>query len=285
MPTVIREVERMQRAVRAAREKGNRVGVVPTMGALHDGHLSLIRIALEHAAYVVVSLFVNPTQFAPQEDLERYPRPFDRDIALATDAGAHCIFAPAVEEMYPPGFATTVAVEGLTSVLEGASRPAHFRGVTTIVTKLFMCTSPDIAVFGQKDGQQVAVIKRMVADLDIPVEIIVGPTVREPDGLALSSRNQYLSAEERREAPVLFQALQTAQRSVAAGERACSRIVDAIHAEIGAGSRGIVDYISVADAGTLKEQVQLQAGARVMISLAVRFGTTRLIDNVLLDVP
>ncbi len=275
----------MQETAREVRLKGKRIGVVPTMGALHQGHLSLIRLACHHADYVITTIFVNPTQFSPQEDLERYPRPFEKDVELAGGAGSHCIFAPAVGEMYPPGFETSVMVDHLTAVLEGASRPTHFRGVTTIVTKLLLCTQPDLAVFGQKDGQQVAVIKRMTVDLNLPVEILIGPTIRETDGLALSSRNAYLTPEQRNQAPILYRALRLGEDLISGGERSCAAVLERVHDMITRGSTGAVDYVSIADAGTLDEQVILQSRTRVMVSLAVRFGTTRLIDNVIVPVP
>jgi len=285
MARILRDVAAMQDASRALRKQGQRIAVVPTMGALHEGHLSLIRLAVSVADSVITTIFVNPTQFAPGEDLIRYPRPFDRDVALASDAGAAYIFAPSVEAMYPSGFTTSVSVEGLTSVLEGASRPTHFRGVTTVVTKLFQCTLPDVAVFGQKDGQQVAVIKHLVKDLNIPVEIVVGPIIREPDGLAMSSRNVFLTPQERAQAPVLHRALVLGEGMMHAGERASEEIINRMKALIGAESQGAIDYVSVADAESLEEQKMLGSGRRVMVSLAVRFGTTRLIDNIVTDVP
>ncbi len=285
MARILRDVAAMQDTSRALRKEGQRIAVVPTMGALHEGHLSLIRLAASLADSVIATIFVNPTQFAPGEDLDRYPRPFDRDVALASDAGAGYIFAPTVEVMYPSAFATSVSVEGLTSVLEGASRPTHFRGVTTVVTKLFECTLPDVAVFGQKDGQQVAVIRRLVKDLNIPVEIVVGPIIREPDGLAMSSRNVFLTPRERAQAPALHRALVLGEEMMHAGERASEVIISRMKALIGAESEGAIDYVSVADAESLEEQNVLASGRRVMVSLAVRFGTTRLIDNIVTDVP
>ncbi len=285
MSTIVREVRAMQEYSRAERRAGRSIAVVPTMGALHEGHCSLIRLAREHADRVVTSIFVNPTQFAPGEDLERYPRPFERDVERASSAGADAIFAPPVEELYPAGYATNVTVDGLTSVLEGAARPTHFRGVTTIVTKLLLCTLPDVAVFGQKDGQQVAVLRRMVADLNFPVRIVVGPTVREPDGLAMSSRNVYLSERERAEAPVLYRALRLGEEAIRNGERNAAAIQNVMRGIIAEHSRGRIDYCSIADSGSLSEQAELKRDSTVMISLAVRFGTTRLIDNVIVTVP
>lgn len=279
MLEVQRNVKEMQRRSRMLREAGKRIGVVPTMGYLHEGHLSLIRIARDHADVVITTLFVNPAQFGPTEDLARYPRDFDRDCALAEKAGTAILFAPDTENMYPEGYSTYVTVEGITDVLEGKSRPGHFRGVATIVTKLFNITNPHVAVFGQKDAQQVAVIRRMVEDLNIDVELIIGPIVREPDGLAMSSRNTYLSPIERKEAVVLSHALAFAERSIKNGERHSAAILLGMRQVITASSSGKVEYLSCADNRTLRELEHLERGDHVLISMAVRFGTTRLIDN------
>jgi pantoate--beta-alanine ligase len=285
MPTVIRDPAVMQRAALDLRAQGKRIGLVPTMGALHEGHLALIRRARVLADAVIATIFVNPLQFAPAEDLARYPRPFERDVASAGLAGAAIVFAPEDGAIYPPGFQTSVLVEAVTAVLEGAARPAHFRGVTTVVAKLFNLTQPHVAVFGQKDGQQVVVIRRMVRDLNIPVELEVLPTVREADGLAMSSRNAYLTPAERREAPVLYEALEEACRLVAGHERRAAGVRERMAGLIAGRSTGAVEYISIADAETLEELTELRQGVRIMISLAVRFGTTRLIDNAPLEVP
>ncbi len=285
MSTIVREPQAMQEASRAVRQSGRTIAVVPTMGALHEGHRSLIRLARERADCVITTIFVNPTQFAPGEDLDRYPRPFERDAAVAADAGTDFLFAPTVEAMYPPGYSTNVVVNGLTLVLEGASRPTHFAGVATVVTKLLQCTLPDLAVFGQKDGQQVAVIRRMVADLNFPVEILVGPIVREPDGLAMSSRNVFLSVRERAEAPVLHRALRLGEELILNQERDAAGVRERMRKLISSESGGAIDYISIADAASLEEQSRLQSGKSMMISLAVRFGTTRLIDNIIVTIP
>jgi pantoate--beta-alanine ligase len=282
--TLIRDPLEMQRKAESARASGKRICVVPTMGALHEGHLSLIRIGRTHADTLITTIFVNPTQFAEGEDFERYPRPLTQDVAHAREAGTDILFLPERDAIYPPSFATSVAVEGLTEVLEGKSRPGHFRGVTTIVTKLFHLTKPHFAVFGQKDAQQVAVIRRMVADLNFDVEIIVGPTVRETDGLALSSRNAYLSPDERRAAPVLFQSLKRAETLIAAGERSHDAIVREMQRHIEQNCAGIIDYVSVADCETLRETAEIAPGQSVLVSLAVTFGRTRLIDNTLIRV-
>ena len=279
----IREPHHMQETAIRLRIEGRRIGVVPTMGALHEGHCALIRRARECADIVVTTIFVNPTQFAAGEDLSRYPRPFEDDVRKAESSGADYVFAPSVETMYPSGFSTSVVVEGVTSVLEGAFRPTHFKGVTTVVAKLFQLTLPHVAVFGQKDGQQVAVIRKMIADLNIPVDLDIVPTIRESDGLALSSRNVYLSAEHRAEAPILYRAMVLASEMIGGGERSADVIRREVIRTITSGSSAVVDYVSVADAGTLVEASVIVPGQSLMLSLAARFGTTRLIDNILLQ--
>jgi pantoate--beta-alanine ligase len=275
--TTIRDV---RERVGAARRGGRAVGLVPTMGALHEGHLSLVRRARADGGLVVVSLFVNPTQFGRGEDFDRYPRDRERDTALAGDAGADLLFAPDVAEVYPAGFATSVEVAGLSEILEGAVRPGHFRGVTTVVAKLYQMVAPDRAYFGQKDFQQLRVVERMTRDLNMPVTIVPMPTVREPDGLAISSRNAYLSPEERRAAPVLFRALREAERSVAAGERDPAAVGEQAAAAIGAEPLARLDYAAVVDAESLAPLVRLDRPAVLLV--AARFGRTRLIDNVVL---
>jgi pantoate--beta-alanine ligase len=265
--------------VAGARRSGKSIGLVPTMGALHEGHASLIRQARAATGYVVVSIFVNPTQFGPNEDLSRYPRPLEADLAVCTTCGADVAFVPSVESIYPAGFRTFVEVTGLQDVLEGASRPGHFRGVATVVLKLFNLVQPDIAWFGQKDAQQVSIVKQMVRDLALPLEIRVGPTVREADGLALSSRNQYLTPTQRQAAVVLAQALEAAQASIAAGERDASRVQKAMARLINAAPGAELDYAAVVDAENLQPLGTLHGPT--LLALAVRFGTTRLIDNAL----
>ncbi len=255
-------------------------GFVPTMGYLHEGHLSLVRRARAENNHVAVSIFVNPTQFGPHEDYDRYPRDLERDLRLLEPLGVDLVFAPSVEEMYPPGFQTWVIVEEVSRPLEGAARPGHFRGVATIVAKLLNIIQPDRAYFGQKDAQQAVVIRRMVRDLNIPVEIVVCPTVREPDGLAMSSRNTYLSPEERRAATVLFRALQTAKAYYEQGERDAERLREAMRTVIQAEPLARLDYVSVADPETLQELSRVEG--RALLSLAVYIGKTRLIDNILL---
>ncbi|HID10262.1 MAG TPA: pantoate--beta-alanine ligase, partial [Candidatus Latescibacteria bacterium] len=224
----IERIRDMQAWSDEVRARGERIGFVPTMGYLHEGHLSLVRLAKERSDRIVVSIFVNPIQFGPQEDYNRYPRDLKRDLRVLRDLGVDAAFVPSVEEMYPEGFCTYVHVEGLTEGLCGAFRPGHFRGVTTVVTKLFLAVRPHVAAFGQKDAQQAFVIKRMVRDLNMDVEIVVGPTVREEDGLAMSSRNMYLSPDERRQATVLYRALMRAKAMVEAGERDPKAVVGAM---------------------------------------------------------
>ncbi len=271
-------------ALRAAliemRKAGRSVGLVPTMGALHEGHLSLIRRAREENDVVVVSVFVNPTQFGPQEDYSRYPRDLSRDTALAVEAGADLVFAPAAEEMYLPGHSTWVEVEGLTDGLCGASRPGHFRGVCTVVTKLFALCRPDRAYFGQKDAQQLAVIRRMERDLNLGVDVVSCAIVREDDGLALSSRNVYLTPEERAQAVVLSRSLRAAEQLVAEGEHRAKAIEATVRQVLAEATLGEVDYVALVDAEELTP-VEVIAG-EVLLALAVRFGGTRLIDNTVL---
>jgi pantoate--beta-alanine ligase len=253
------------------------LGLAPTMGYLHEGHLSLVRASKRDNAHTAATIFVNPTQFAPTEDLSRYPRDEARDLSLLEDEGCDAVFIPTVEEMYPEGFSTSVTVEQLTARLEGASRPTHFRGVTTVVMKLLQIAQPDRAYFGQKDAQQLAVVRRMVRDLDVPVEIAGMPIVREPDGLALSSRNVYLSPDQRRAALVLSRALRLAEDRVRADERDAEKIRAEMRALIAAEPLAALDYVSIADSVTLDELAVIDRPA--LASLAVRFGPTRLIDN------
>jgi len=251
---------------------------VPTMGALHEGHLSLVQRARADDDTVVVSIFVNPAQFGPSEDYARYPRDPDRDLALLRDVGTDLVFMPPVEEIYPQGFDTYVEVGKLAQVLEGASRPGHFRGVATVVAKLFNIVQPHRAYFGQKDAQQLAVIRRLTRDLGLPVEVVGLPTVREPDGLAMSSRNAFLSPEERKAALVLYRSLEAAQELWRSGVRDASLIRQRMGELLAGEPLARVDYVSVADAETLEELETVDRPA--LVSLAVRIGKTRLIDNV-----
>ncbi|RJX26887.1 MAG: pantoate--beta-alanine ligase [Desulfurivibrio sp.] len=262
------------------RARGETICLVPTMGFFHAGHLALMRRAGEAADAVVVSLFVNPLQFGPTEDLARYPRALARDAELAAAAGAAVLFVPATEEVYPAGFATTVRVSGLTETLCGRSRPGHFDGVTTVVAKLFHMVKPHLAVFGEKDFQQLAVIRKMVADLNLDVQIISHPIVREEDGLAMSSRNTYLSREERGKALCLFRSLQLARERVAAGEKDAARLRNEIYQYIQSYGDVSVDYVALVDAETLADCDAITD--RSLLALAVKIGRTRLIDNGLL---
>ncbi len=256
-------------------------GLVPTMGALHDGHLSLIPRALSECDHVGVSIFVNPTQFGPNEDFDRYPRDVARDLKLLEPLGVDVVWMPTRECLYPSGFQTWVSVEETSRPLEGSHRPGHFRGVATIVAKLFNIIGPDRAYFGQKDAQQVAVIKRMVQDLNFPIEIVVCPTKREPDGLAMSSRNVYLNPEERRSATVLFRALSAAKQMFDQGERNGDCLREAMMSTLTGEPLAQVDYVSAADPETLVELDRVED--RVLLSLALKIGRTRLIDNFLLS--
>jgi pantoate--beta-alanine ligase len=276
----VRTVAELRAALEHERRTGRAIGLVPTMGALHEGHLSLIRRARSRCDVVVVSLFVNPAQFDEHTDLARYPREEQGDAALAAAAGADLLFAPSVEEIYPSGFATTVEVLGLTDRLEGAARgAAHFRGVTTVVAKLLCATLPDVAYFGQKDAQQVVVIRRMVADLNLPVRVETCPTVREPDGLAMSSRNALLTPEQRSCARALPAALEAARELAGAGERSTAALLEATRAAMLA--FGVTpEYVALVDPETL-EPVEELAG-ETLLALAARVGEVRLIDNAVL---
>lgn len=273
-------IESIRLAVSAARGQGRRIGLVPTMGALHEGHASLIRLAASKVDWVVVSIFVNPTQFAPGEDFDRYPRTLEADAALCADAGASAIFAPNPREIYPKPLLTWVEVDELGKHLCGPSRPGHFRGVATVVLKLFNIVLPDVAVFGAKDAQQLRIIQRMVIDLNVPTLIEVGPTVREADGLALSSRNRYLSLAERSAAPGIHRALHGIRARVAAGETDAERLRSALEAELIAIPGARVDYASIVDDATLQPIAKIEAPA--LAAVAVVLGKTRLIDNITL---
>lgn len=271
----IEEVRRLRRSLPGS------WGLVPTMGYLHAGHLSLVQRARAENDHVAVSIFVNPTQFGPNEDLATYPRDLPRDLELLRAADVDLVWAPSVDEMYPPGFQTYVTVEEVTRVLEGAARPVHFRGVATVVAKLFLVCQPDRAYFGQKDAQQVVVVQQMVRDLGFPVQIIVCPTVREPDGLALSSRNVYLTPEQRRAAPVLYRALRAAAEAWQRGEHDGEHLRAIMRAVLSEEPLAQTEYVSAADLNTLQELGDASQG--VLLSLAVRIGRTRLIDNIRLE--
>jgi pantoate--beta-alanine ligase len=259
------------------------LALVPTMGALHEGHLSLVRRARQENATVVVWIFVNPKQFGPQDDFERYPRDLARDLGLLSQLGTDYVLAPSVDQVYPPDFQTTVQVERVSQPLEGARRGGHFSGVATVVAKMLCLAQPRRAYFGQKDGQQCRVVQQLVADLGMLAEIVVCPTVRDPDGLALSSRNVYLTPEQRRAAPVLYRALSAVERAAGQGERDCDALRALMREVLAEEPLGEVEYASLADWATLAECRTLTGPT--LVSLAVRFGTTRLIDNVLLPGP
>lgn len=282
-PSLVETVPALRTALEYPRERSLRVGLVPTMGALHDGHASLIRAARAETGFVVVSIFVNPTQFGPKEDFSRYPRQLEKDLQLCRHEEVDLVFAPAPDEVYPPGFCTFVEVAGLQDVLCGASRPGHFRGVATVVLKLLQMVHPDVAYFGQKDAQQVRIIEQMVRDLDVPVRLRICPIVRETDGLALSSRNQYLKPEERRQAVVLSQALARAQTAIQGGERSAAVIRQVLNEQIGTAPAARIDYAAVVNAHTLQPIERLEG--EILIALAVRLGETRLIDNLKLSMP
>lgn len=281
MMEVVKHIRDLKSIVQQAKQSGKSIGLVPTMGFLHDGHLALVRQARQDCDLVVVSVFVNPLQFGPHEDYNDYPRDLDQDRRLLTQAQADVLFAPTVEEMYPQGqenMLTFVEVRKITERLCGASRPGHFRGVATVVTKLFNIVEPDMAYFGQKDAQQVAVVKRMVEDLNMNVRIVPVPTVREADGLALSSRNTYLRGPERQAALVLSRALEIAQRMLTAGERDAVKIRDAMRRLIDREPLAAIDYISISDPVSLTEMDRVRTPA--LVALAVKIGRTRLIDNI-----
>ncbi len=271
----LREWSRLER-----NDGGNTIGLVPTLGALHAGHASLIRAAKSSVGFVAVSIFVNPTQFGPHEDFARYPRTFDADCALAKAEGADVVFAPSVEEIYPSGTATFVEVEGLSHRLDGESRPGHFRGVATVVAKLMIAAEPDLAFFGQKDAAQVAVLRRMVTDLRLATEIVVCPTIREADGLALSSRNIYLSSEERIRALTLSRVVQQAEALYESGERRAANFVEAARAAFAAVPEIRTDYVALVDWATLEPVEAVVPGS--LFAVAAWVGPTRLIDNAVL---
>ncbi len=277
---VIKTISEMRQWSRKTKMRRQKIGFVPTMGYLHEGHLSLIREAHKHADQIVVSIYVNPTQFGPNEDFDRYPRDFEHDEHLCRNEGVDIVFYPHDEEMYGPFHKTYIITENLADVLCGKSRPTHFRGVTTIVGKLFNIVQPDIAVFGQKDAQQAIIIKRMVEDLNFPVQIEIAPIIREADGLAMSSRNKYLSPRHRKEATVLYRSLQLAKKEYANGNNDLESIKEKMRKLIESESSGKIDYIEAVDAQTLG--TPNPATGEILIALAVYFGTTRLIDNIIL---
>ena len=285
--TVFRTIAELHDYLAKARGRGDTVGCVPTMGYLHDGHASLIREAAQHHKVVVVSIFVNPTQFGPSEDFERYPRDFERDQAIVADAGGTAIFFPSVTEMYPSGARSAIHIDGVTEMLEGAHRPTHFDGVATVVSRLFEAMLPDEAFFGQKDYQQTLVVKRLVATSSIDVvnrvTVTVLATQRESDGLARSSRNVYLSAEDRSDAPVIFRALLRAQNAFRNGERTADALESLMREELATVPRLEVEYATAVDAITLRHADHYAQGQSIVLLIAARLGSTRLIDNVVIE--
>lgn len=278
---IAKTINSVRALVQAARGQGQKIGLVPTMGALHIGHVSLIEAAVQQTDFVVVSIFVNPTQFCPGEDLDNYPRPVEADLKICRQQGVDVVFAPTPQEMYASENLTWVTVEKLTEPLCGRFRPGHFRGVTTVCAKLFNIVQPDVAFCGQKDGQQAIVIKRMVADLNMPLKIVVCPTVREPDGLAVSSRNQYLSPSQRKDATHIYKALQTCQQMIEAGEKDAAKVVAEMRKILARIPSAQIEYVNLVDAETV-EPVSRIAG-QVLAAVAVRCGPARLIDNILVD--
>ncbi len=280
---IVTKIWEIRQEIQKATNKNNTVGFVPTMGYLHEGHLSLMRAAKAQNEIAVASIFVNPTQFAPNEDLEKYPRDLERDASLAQKAGVDLLFVPAVEEIYPNGFNTYIEVCGdITSKLCGKSRPGHFKGVTTVVSKLFNIVLPDKAYFGQKDAQQVAVIEQMLRDLNYDIETVVCPIVRESDGLALSSRNVYLSEQERKDALILSQSLLEAEKMIQSGNQYVHQIKDFIWENIRSAKSATIDYIEIVNTKTLEDIDTIKGD--VLIAIAVKIGKTRLIDNLKMEV-
>ena len=278
---VAKTIESVRNLVKAARSKGKIIGFVPTMGALHIGHISLIEAAVKKCDFVVVSIFVNPTQFGLGEDFEKYPRPLKADLEICRKAGVDVVFAPATKQMYPQENFTWVNVEKLTEQLCGRFRPGHFGGVTTVCAKLFNIVAPDIAFFGQKDAQQAIVIKRMVTDLNMPLEIVVCPTVRQADGLAVSSRNQYLTRQQKKNAPLIYKSLQKCQKLIEDGVADSKTIINQMRKILQQTPSIKIEYISIVDADTLQELKKITG--KVLTAVAVKIGSTRLIDNIVVD--
>jgi pantoate--beta-alanine ligase len=279
---LIDSINDIKAVIKAQKSMGKTIGLVPTMGYLHEGHMSLVSMSVQHNDFTVLSVFVNPVQFGPNEDFERYPRDIDRDIKMAEAAGVDVVFSPSVSEMYPDGYKTYVEVEGITNILCGRTRPGHFKGVTTVVNKLFNIVQPDRAYFGQKDAQQVVVIKKMVSDLNMNLEVVSCPIVREKDGLAMSSRNVYLGGEERKSALILSKSLFEAEELIKKGETGKENILKYIIDRIKSEKSAQIDYIEIVNADSL-DSIEFLEG-RVLIALAVKFGNTRLIDNVIVEV-
>ena len=284
-PLVINDIDTIRSLSRKSKQEGKKVSLVPTMGALHEGHLRLIKKAAEVTDYVIVSIFVNPTQFAPHEDFDSYPRDMEKDLQLSLDAGASIIFNPNVKMIYPIGYSTFINVPKLAAKFEGEHRPQFFTGVATICTQLFIMTEPDVTIFGQKDYQQSLIIKRMVQDLKLPIDVLVEPTIREPNGLAMSSRNQYLSNELKEKSSILFTSLQEARQAIENGERN-RKIINAImHKNLRSVPEIKLDYASSALADTLETPEEFLKGDEIVLLIACHLGKTRLIDNTLVKIP
>ena len=279
---ILKTIDEIREIISKAKSSGKKIGFVPTMGALHEGHFSLIRAAKKQCGFVVVGIFVNPTQFGPGEDIDKYPRPFDADVKACKKEGVDVVFAPTAEQMYPEENLTWVDVEKLSAPLCGKSRPGHFRGVATVCCKLFNIVQPDVAFFGQKDAQQAIIIQRMVADLNVPLKIVVCPTIREIDGLAMSSRNQYLKPDARKDTALVYAALQEAEVFIAAGERKSKMLISEMEKILKISKQIKIDYISIVEAQTLGELDEVKG--KVLIALAVKIGQARLIDNIIIDV-
>ena len=279
---VAKTIKSVRKIVETARKKGKKIGLVPTMGALHIGHISLVEKAKQQTNFVVVSIFVNPTQFSPNEDFKKYPRPIKSDLAVCRKAGVDVVFAPTAKQMYPDENLTWVNVEKLTEQLCGRFRPRHFRGVATVCAKLFNIVVPNVAFFGQKDAQQIIVIKRMVADLNMPLKVVVCPTVRQSDGLAVSSRNQYLTEQGRKDATYIYKALKKSRSLIKAGATEGKIIISEMKKMLKQVPSIKIEYISIVDAETLRELEKITG--KVLIAAAVKIGSTRLIDNILVDV-
>ena len=278
---VVKIIEAVRKLVKTARSEGKTIGFVPTMGALHTGHISLIDAAADKCDFVVVSIFVNPTQFAPSEDFNQYPRPLDKDLEICKKKDVNVVFAPTTNQMYSSDNLTWVNVEKLTSTLCGQSRPSFFRGVATVCTKLFNIVLPDFAFFGQKDAQQAAVIKRMVSDLNMPLEIVVCPTVRQSNGLAVSSRNDYLTRQQKKDATYIYKSLQQCQQMIDAGIKDTKKIIEEMQKILKQISAIEIDYISIVDSETMQPIDNISG--KVLTAVAVKIGSTRLIDNILVD--
>jgi len=278
---IARTIEETKSRIKAARNKGRKIGLVPTMGALHIGHTSLIDRAVKDTNYVVVSIFVNPTQFVPGEDFEKYPRPIEADLKICEEHNVDLVFNPGPKEVYQDENITWVNVEKLTGPLCGRNRPGHFRGVTTVCAKLFNIITPDIAYFGQKDAQQAIVVKRMAADLNMPLEIVICPTVREPNGLAISSRNQYLSDQQRKDATLIYKSLQKCQQMIESGTRDTDKIISQMQQILEQEPSIKIEYISIVDADSLRDINE--AKGKILAAVAAKIGPARLIDNILID--